>query len=118
MCFAQRNTCAQPAGSSLAWLQADSAERLIGARGILAALWKRASDPTAPGEEIDLSLTEATVKPMEFLPIKHDFLGQSHARSGNVSPGGDIGQDNDEIYGEWLGLTEADRAALRERWVI
>ncbi|NYT23272.1 CoA transferase [Alcaligenaceae bacterium] len=63
----------------------DSIGGLFGALGIMTALWKRASDPDAPGEEIDLSLTEAMLKLMEFLPIKYDLLGESHGRSGNTS---------------------------------
>jgi len=63
----------------------DSIGGLFGALGVMAALWKRARDPQAPGEEIDLSLTEAMLKLMEFLPIKQELLGQSHGRTGNTS---------------------------------
>lgn len=63
----------------------DSIGGLFGALGVMTALWKRARDPEAPGEEIDLSLTEAMLKLMEFLPIKHALLGESHGRSGNAS---------------------------------
>ncbi len=63
----------------------DAIGGLFGALGIMTALWKRARDPLAPGEEIDLSLTEAMLKLMEFLPIKYDLLGESHGRSGNTS---------------------------------
>lgn len=63
----------------------DSIGGLFGALGVMAALWKRARDPQAPGEEIDLALTEAMLKLMEFLPIKYDLLGESHERSGNTS---------------------------------
>ena len=63
----------------------DSIGGLFGAVGVLAALWKRARDPDAPGEEIDLSLTEAMLKLMEFLPIRYDELGEGAERSGNNS---------------------------------
>lgn len=63
----------------------DAVGGLFGALGVMTALWKRASDPAAPGEEIDLSLTEAMLKLMEFLPIKQALLGESHGRSGNTS---------------------------------
>ncbi|OWT66456.1 CoA transferase [Candidimonas nitroreducens] len=63
----------------------DAIGGLFGALGVLAALLKRARDPGAPGEEIDLSLTEGVLKLLEFLPIKYAMLGQSHERSGNSS---------------------------------
>ena len=63
----------------------DAVGGLFGALGVMTALWKRARDPSAPGEEIDLALTEAMLKLMEFLPIKHELLGESHGRSGNTS---------------------------------
>ena len=64
---------------------ADNVGGLFGAVGVLAALWRRARDPQAPGEEIDLSLTEATLKLLEFLPIEHDQLGTVRQRSGNAN---------------------------------
>lgn len=83
----------------------DSIGGLFAAVGILAALWKRARQPDCPGEEIDLSLTEAMLKLMEFLPIKYDLLGESHERSGNASqyaaPTG-VYRSQD---GEWISLS-------------
>jgi crotonobetainyl-CoA:carnitine CoA-transferase CaiB-like acyl-CoA transferase len=61
----------------------DAIGGLFGAIGILAACWKRARDPDAPGEEIDLSLCEATLRINEFLPIEYDQLGVVRQRSGN-----------------------------------
>lgn len=63
----------------------DSVGGLFGALGVMAALWRRERDSEFAGEEIDLSLTEAMLKLMEFLPIKYDLLGESHERSGNSS---------------------------------
>jgi len=63
----------------------DAIGGLFGAIGILAACWKRARDPQAPGEEIDLALTEATLKLLEFLVIEHDQLGTVRERSGNAN---------------------------------
>jgi crotonobetainyl-CoA:carnitine CoA-transferase CaiB-like acyl-CoA transferase len=63
----------------------DAIGGLFGAIGILAACWKRARDPQAPGEEIDLSLTEATLKLLEFLAIEHAELGVVRERSGNAN---------------------------------
>jgi len=64
---------------------ADNIGGLFGAVGVLAALWKRARDPDAPGEEIDLALLESTLKLLEFLPIEQALLGQVRQRSGNAS---------------------------------
>ena len=63
----------------------DAVGGLFGALGIVTALWKRARDPEAPGEEIDLSLTEATLRLLEFLPIEYDQLGVVRQRSGNAN---------------------------------
>lgn len=64
---------------------ADNVGGLFGAVGVLAALWRRARDPAAPGEEIDLSLLESTFKLLEFLPIEYQQLGVVRQRSGNAS---------------------------------
>jgi crotonobetainyl-CoA:carnitine CoA-transferase CaiB-like acyl-CoA transferase len=61
----------------------DAIGGVFGALGIVSALWKRAKDPDAPGEEIDLSMTEATLRLLEFLVIEHDQLGTVRERSGN-----------------------------------
>ena len=63
----------------------DSIGGLFGAVGVLAALWKRARDPAAPGEEIDLSLTEATFRLLDVLAIEHDQLGTVRSRIGNAN---------------------------------
>ena len=63
----------------------DAVGGVFGALGLLAALWKRAKDRDAPGEEIDLSMTEATLKLMDFLVIEHDQLGVVRERSGNAN---------------------------------
>lgn len=63
----------------------DSIGGLFGALGVMTALWKRARDPQAPGEEIDLSLTEAVMKLIEYPPIRHEMLGEDTERSGNTS---------------------------------
>jgi crotonobetainyl-CoA:carnitine CoA-transferase CaiB-like acyl-CoA transferase len=76
---------------------ADNIGGLFGAVSLMAALWrlernarlraegKQTSDHTHRGEEIDLSLTEATLKLLEFLIIEHDQLGTVRQRSGNAN---------------------------------
>ena len=63
----------------------DAIGGVFGALGVLAALWKRARDPNAPGEEIDLALTEAVFRLLDVLPIEHDQLGFSRSRIGNAN---------------------------------
>jgi crotonobetainyl-CoA:carnitine CoA-transferase CaiB-like acyl-CoA transferase len=77
---------------------ADNIGGLFGAVSLMAALWrlernarvraegKLPKDSSGPrGEEIDLSLTEATLKLLEFLIIEHDQLGTVRQRSGNAN---------------------------------
>jgi crotonobetainyl-CoA:carnitine CoA-transferase CaiB-like acyl-CoA transferase len=63
----------------------DTIGGLFGALGVMSALWKRAKDPTAPGEEIDLAMTEAILRLLEMLPIEYDQLGVVRERSGNAN---------------------------------
>ncbi len=63
----------------------DSIGGLFGALGVMAALWRRARDPDGPGEEIDLSLTEAVLKILESLPSRYDQLGEVPERTGNMN---------------------------------
>ena len=83
--FVGRN--AQPDGQPMhaGYPVADNVGGLFGAVGVLAALLHRARNPGAPGEEIDLSLVESTLKLLEFLPIEHQQLGTVRQRSGNAS---------------------------------
>lgn len=56
---------------------------VFGAFGVLTALYDRLKHPDSPGQEIDLSATEAMMKLMEVLPIEQDQLGIVHERIGN-----------------------------------
>jgi crotonobetainyl-CoA:carnitine CoA-transferase CaiB-like acyl-CoA transferase len=75
---------------------ADNIGGLFGAVSLMAALWRlernarlRAEGKQQAhvhrGEEIDLSLTEATLKLLEFLIVEHDQLGTVRQRSGNAN---------------------------------
>ncbi|MBV6304800.1 CoA transferase [Candidimonas humi] len=63
----------------------DSIGALFAALGVMVALWRRERHTHAPSEEIDLSMTEAMIKLLDFLPMQYDLLGKSQQRSGNVS---------------------------------
>ncbi len=85
---------------------------VFGAFGVLAALLHRAKHPDAPGQEIDLSCTEAMMRLLEVLPIEYDQLGQVHEPIGNgnayVSPGGMFRAGD----GEWLSFTAATQSVF------
>ena len=56
---------------------------IFGAFGVVTALYHRARNPDAPGQEIDLSATEAMLKLLEVLPIEYEQTGTIHERIGN-----------------------------------
>ncbi|HUN67286.1 MAG TPA: CoA transferase, partial [Burkholderiales bacterium] len=80
---------------------------VFGAFGVLAALLHRAKHPDAPGQEIDLSCTEAMMRLLEVLPIEYDQLGLVHEPMGNanayVAPAGVFRAAD----GEWVTFTAA-----------
>lgn len=83
---------------------------VFGAMSILAALYKVASGETAKGEEIDLSLTEATFRLLDFLAIEYDQLGEVRERSGNrnqYSAPSDVYLTSDKKYVSLAGSTNA-----------
>jgi crotonobetainyl-CoA:carnitine CoA-transferase CaiB-like acyl-CoA transferase len=85
----------------------DPISGVFGAFGILAALMHQVKHPEAPGQEIDLSCTEAMLRLLEVLPIEWDQLRQVHAPAGNgnayVSPSGMFRAGD----GAWLSFTAA-----------
>ena len=56
---------------------------VFGAFGVVTALYHRALHPDSPGQEIDLSATEAMLKLLEVLPIEYEQTGTVHERIGN-----------------------------------
>ncbi|MZR32255.1 CaiB/BaiF CoA transferase family protein [Sneathiella litorea] len=81
---------------------------VFGAMSILAAVHKVRSDENAKGEEIDLSLTEATFRLLDFLAIEYDQLGVVRERSGNknqYSAPSDVYLTSDKKYVSLAGST-------------
>lgn len=64
---------------------ADAVGGMFGAIGILSALYERQRNPDLPGQEIDLSMTEAMFRTLDYLAIEYDQLGSIRSRSGNTS---------------------------------
>ncbi|MEO8202468.1 MAG: CoA transferase [Betaproteobacteria bacterium] len=56
---------------------------VFGAFSVVTALYHRLRNPDSPGQEIDLSATEAMLRLLEVLPIEYDQLGLVHERIGN-----------------------------------
>jgi len=90
----------------------DAIGGLFGATSILAALFAVKNDPLRRGEEIDLSLTEATLKLLEFLPIEYDQTGEVRERAGNAnlySAPAAVFATND---GRWVSLSGSTNAVF------
>lgn len=80
---------------------------IFGAFGVVTAIVHRLQHPDAPGQEIDLSLTEAMLRLLEVLPIEYQQLGQVRERTGNVNAyvaPADVFRTAD---GQWLTFTAA-----------
>jgi crotonobetainyl-CoA:carnitine CoA-transferase CaiB-like acyl-CoA transferase len=101
----------------MAYPLADPIGGVFGAAGALAALWRIARDPVAKGEEIDLSMTEATFRLLDVLPVEYDQLGVVRERCGNAnvySAPANVYRTSDEKYVTLAGSTQAIfRANLR-----
>lgn len=91
---------------------ADAVGGLFGATSILAALMAVRADPARRGEEIDLSLTEATLKLLEYLPIEYDQTGVVRGRAGNANlysaPAG-VFRSRD---GRWISMSGSTNATF------
>ena len=85
---------------------------MFGAFGVLVALVHRLQHPEAPGQEIDLSCTEAMMRLLEVLPIEYEQLGLLHGRTGSsnafVAPAG-VFRSGD---GEWVTFTAATQSVF------
>ncbi len=87
---------------------ADAIGGVFGAMSVLAALFRISKDKPAKGEEIDLSLTEATFRLLDFLAIEYDQLGDVRGRSGNrnqYSAPSDVYMTSDKRYVSLAGST-------------
>ena len=90
----------------------DPISGVFGAFGVLVALVHRKKHPEAPGQEIDLSCTEAMMRLLDGLPIEYEQLGLVHERLGSsnsfVSPAG-VFRSGD---GEWVTFTAATQSVF------
>lgn len=88
----------------------DAIGGLFAATSVLAALLGIARGTTVAGEEIDLSLTEATFRVLDSQTISYDQTGEVPQRNGNqsyYSAPANVFQTRDEQYVSLSGSTEA-----------
>ena len=89
---------------------ADYLGGLFGAAGALAALWPRAKDPTLPGEEIDLSMTECVIRLLDFMPGVYQQTGTVPGRDGNTSPYSAPADTYRTGDGKWVSMAGSSNA--------
>ena len=82
----------------------DSIGGLFGALGILAAVRHGERHPDSPGQEIDLSMTEAMFRTLDFLAIEFDQLGVARSRMGNLNPYAAPGNVYRTRDGQWVTI--------------
>ncbi|PQP23407.1 CaiB/BaiF CoA transferase family protein [Rhodococcus opacus] len=87
----------------------DAVTGLMGAYAIMAAAYRRATDPHFDGEWIDLALFEPLYRLVEWQIITHDQLGIDPMRAGNqlaVAPAAVI-NSYQSADGDWITVTSA-----------
>jgi crotonobetainyl-CoA:carnitine CoA-transferase CaiB-like acyl-CoA transferase len=82
----------------------DALTGVFGAFAICSALISRNSTPGQPGQEIDLSASEAMLRAMDFLAIEYDQLGVVRSRSGNLNSYSAPGDVYRTLDGQWIAL--------------
>jgi formyl-CoA transferase len=93
---------------------ADTTVALMGAHGVLAALYRKAHDPDFHGEWIDLALFEPLFRLIEWQVIVHDQLGIVPGRTGNrlaVAPAAVV-NTYQSADGDWITVTSATRRSV------
>src|SRR5690606_36614300 len=98
----------------LGYPSSDAVGGLFGAIGILAELSRLRAQPESSGQEIDVSVTEAMLRTLDFLAIEYDQLGATRVGSGNLSQyaaPGNIYQTED---GKWASIA-ASTQSIYER---
>lgn len=92
-----------------AFSHGDSVTGLMGAFGLLAALYRRAHDPKFAGELIDLALFEPLFRLIEWQVIAYDQLNMAPARNGNrlgFAPAA-VANVFETADGTWITVTSA-----------
>lgn len=98
--------CGRPDGPPMfsGYPVSDALAGVFGALSVSAALVHRNAAPGRPGQEIDLSATEAMFRALDFLAVEYDQLGVVRERTGNLnaySSPSDVYSTRD---GKWIAL--------------
>jgi crotonobetainyl-CoA:carnitine CoA-transferase CaiB-like acyl-CoA transferase len=88
----------------------DAIGGLFGAIGVLAALYRLREDPASRGQEIDVSMTEAMLRTLDFLAIEYDQLGAVRTASGNRSQYAAPGNIYRTKDGKWASIAASTQS--------
>ncbi|MFD1561157.1 CaiB/BaiF CoA transferase family protein [Paraburkholderia silviterrae] len=93
---------------------ADAVTGLMGAYGILLALYRRNTDPSFDGELIDLALYESLFRLIEWQVIGYDQMERVYERSGNRPPMAPAAVVNtyQSADGDWITVTSGTTASV------
>ncbi|MGH8842090.1 MAG: CaiB/BaiF CoA transferase family protein [Advenella sp.] len=108
--------CGEEGGSPLhlGYPVSDAVGGLFGAIGILAELSRLRAQPQSSGQEIDVSVTEAMLRTLDFLAIEYDQLGATRVGSGNLSQYAAPGNIYRTQDGKWASIA-ASTQSIYER---
>lgn len=108
--------CGEAGGSPLhlGYPISDAVGGLFGAIGILAELSRLRAQPDSGGQEIDVSVTEAMLRTLDFLAIEYDQLGATRVGSGNLSQYAAPGNVYRTRDGKWASIA-ASTQSIYER---
>ena len=95
----------------------DAVGGLFGAIGILAELCRLRAQPDSGGQEIDISVTEAMLRTLDFLAIEYDQLGATRVGSGNMSQYAAPGNIYRTQDGKWASIA-ASTQSIYERLCV
>jgi crotonobetainyl-CoA:carnitine CoA-transferase CaiB-like acyl-CoA transferase len=104
--------CGEEGGSPLhlGYPISDAIGGLFGAVGVLGALYRLKEDPSARGQEIDCSMTEAMLRTLDFLAIEYDQLGAIRTGSGNRSQYAAPGNIYATSDGKWASIAASTQS--------
>lgn len=94
----------------------DSVAGLFGAFGVMAALYRQATDPDFDGELVDIALFEALFRLVEWQIVMCDQLGEPPQRAGNrpANVPAAVVNTYKSADGEWLTITSGTPRSVQK----